>query len=161
MPGGGSLHPATAETVEKKYALCPSGRVAGLQVCGAGAWPRCRRSFLNGTDSQRTISLYLFLTRPTCASFAPRKKRLGVDDSKVLVNIDRYANTTAGTIPLGLWDAVKQGRLHKGDLALIVTVGAGYTTGGVLLSLGLLRRSPICAGGTCHGYKEKMQYPRR
>jgi 3-oxoacyl-[acyl-carrier-protein] synthase-3 len=49
------------------------------------------------------------------------------------VNIDRYANTTAGTIPLGLWDAVKQGRLHKGDLVLIVTVGAGYTTGGVLL----------------------------
>ena len=61
------------------------------------------------------------------------QERLGVDDSKVMVNIDRYGNTTAGTIPLGLRDAVVQGRLHKGDLVLIVTVGAGYTTGGVLL----------------------------
>jgi 3-oxoacyl-[acyl-carrier-protein] synthase III len=61
------------------------------------------------------------------------QERLGIDDSKVMVNIDRYGNTTAGTIPLGLRDAVEQGRLHKGDLVLIVTVGAGYTTGAVLL----------------------------
>ena len=59
--------------------------------------------------------------------------RLGVDDSKVMVNIDKYGNTTAATIPLGLCDAVAQGRLRKGDLVLIVTVGAGYTTGGLLL----------------------------
>jgi len=56
-----------------------------------------------------------------------------VDDSKILVNIDRYANTTGGTIPLGLWDAVEQKRLCKGDLVLLVAVGAGYTTGGVLM----------------------------
>jgi 3-oxoacyl-[acyl-carrier-protein] synthase-3 len=61
------------------------------------------------------------------------QERLGVEDSKVMVNIDKYGNTTAGTIPLGLRDAVDQGRLQKGDLVLIVTVGAGYTTGGVLL----------------------------
>jgi 3-oxoacyl-[acyl-carrier-protein] synthase-3 len=50
-----------------------------------------------------------------------------------MVNIDRYGNTTAATIPLGLQDAVQQGRLNKGDLVLIVTVGAGYTTGAMLL----------------------------
>jgi len=50
-----------------------------------------------------------------------------------MVNIDKYGNTTAATIPLGLCDAVRQGRLRKGDLVLIVTVGAGYTTGGLLL----------------------------
>ncbi len=61
------------------------------------------------------------------------QERLGIDDSKVMVNIDRFGNTTAGTIPLGLRDAVEQGRLHKGDLVLIVTVGAGYTTGAMLL----------------------------
>ena len=61
------------------------------------------------------------------------QERLGVDDSKVMVNIDKFGNTTAGTIPLGLWDAVAQGRLKKGDLVLLVAVGAGYTTGGVLL----------------------------
>ena len=59
--------------------------------------------------------------------------RLGLDDSKVMINIDRYGNTTAGTIPLGLRDALDQGRLRKGDLVLLVAVGAGFTTGGMLL----------------------------
>src|SRR5207245_10227229 len=61
------------------------------------------------------------------------QERLGLDDSKVMVNIDKYGNTTAGTVPLGLGDGLQEGRLRKGDLVLIVTVGAGYTTGGVLL----------------------------
>jgi 3-oxoacyl-[acyl-carrier-protein] synthase-3 len=61
------------------------------------------------------------------------QERLGVPDSKVMVNIDRYGNTTAGTIPLGMWDAIAQGKLKKGDLVLLAAVGAGYTTGGVLL----------------------------
>jgi 3-oxoacyl-[acyl-carrier-protein] synthase-3 len=61
------------------------------------------------------------------------QQRLGVDDLRVMINIDRYGNTTAATIPLGLHDALEQGRLHKGDLVLLVSVGAGYTTGGVLM----------------------------
>jgi 3-oxoacyl-[acyl-carrier-protein] synthase-3 len=61
------------------------------------------------------------------------QERLGVDDSKVMVNIDRFGNTTAGTIPLGLMDALDQKRLKKGDLILLVSVGAGYTTGGILM----------------------------
>ena len=61
------------------------------------------------------------------------QERLGLADEKVMVNIDRYANTTAGTIPLGLADAVAQGKLKKGDLVLLMAVGAGYTTGSVLL----------------------------
>jgi 3-oxoacyl-[acyl-carrier-protein] synthase-3 len=61
------------------------------------------------------------------------QERLGVDDSKVLVNIDRYGNTTGATIPMGLVDAVEQKRLRKGDLVLLIAVGAGYTTGAVLM----------------------------
>jgi len=61
------------------------------------------------------------------------QERLGVEDPKIMVNIDRYGNTTAATIPLGLRDAVAERRLKKGDLVLILTVGAGYTTGGILL----------------------------
>jgi 3-oxoacyl-[acyl-carrier-protein] synthase-3 len=59
--------------------------------------------------------------------------RLGLPDEKVMVNIDCYGNTTAGTIPLGLRDAVDQGKLKKGDLVLLMAVGAGYTTGSVLM----------------------------
>ncbi len=68
-----------------------------------------------------------------CGIIRAMQERLKLADEKVMVNIDRYGNTTAGTIPLGLRDAVEQGRLRKGDLVLLMAVGAGYTTGGVLL----------------------------
>jgi 3-oxoacyl-[acyl-carrier-protein] synthase-3 len=61
------------------------------------------------------------------------QERLGLEDSRIMVNIDRYGNTTAGTIPLGLRDAVQEARVKKGDLVLLVAVGAGYTSGAVLL----------------------------
>jgi 3-oxoacyl-[acyl-carrier-protein] synthase-3 len=59
-------------------------------------------------------------------------ERLGMPEEKVLVNIDRYGNTTAGTIPLGTQDAIAQGRLKKGDIVLYAAVGAGYTVGASL-----------------------------
>ena len=59
-------------------------------------------------------------------------ERLGMPLEKVLINIDRYGNTTAGTIPLGTRDAIAQGRLKKGDLVLFAAVGAGYTVGASL-----------------------------
>jgi 3-oxoacyl-[acyl-carrier-protein] synthase III len=51
----------------------------------------------------------------------------------VMINIEDYGNTTAATIPLALDDAIKQGRLKKGDLVLLASVGAGFTVGSVLL----------------------------
>ena len=51
---------------------------------------------------------------------------------KVLINIDRYGNTTAGTIPLATRDAIAEGRLKKGDMVLFAAVGAGYTVGASL-----------------------------
>ena len=59
-------------------------------------------------------------------------ERLGLSMEKVLVNIDRYGNTTAGTIPLATRDAIAQGRLKKGDIVLFAAVGAGYTVGASL-----------------------------
>jgi 3-oxoacyl-[acyl-carrier-protein] synthase-3 len=61
------------------------------------------------------------------------RERLGVDESKVMVNIDHYGNTTAATIPLGMSEAVDQKRVKKGDLVMLIAVGAGYTSGSVLL----------------------------
>jgi 3-oxoacyl-[acyl-carrier-protein] synthase III len=132
MPGGGSLNPSTRETVEKnmhvvhqdgsqvfKYAV---RRMAELATC------LLERNGFTSDD--------LALVVPHQANLRiirAMQQRLGVDDSKVMVNIDRYGNTTAGTIPLGLRDAVAEGRLHRGDLVLLAAVGAGYTTGGVLL----------------------------
>jgi len=132
MPGGGSLHPPTAETVEKKM---HSVHQEGSQVFKYAARRMAEMStkLLERNGFTKDDLALLVPHQANLRIIRAAQERLGVDDTKVLVNIDRYANTTAGTIPLGLWDAVKQGRLHKGDLVLIVTVGAGYTTGGVLL----------------------------
>jgi 3-oxoacyl-[acyl-carrier-protein] synthase-3 len=132
MPGGGSLHPATAETVEKKMHFVHQ---EGSQVFKYAARRMAEMSarLLERNGFTKHDLALLVPHQANLRIIRAAQERLGVDDSKVLVNIDRYANTTAGTIPLGLCDAVKQGRLRKGDLVLIVTVGAGYTTGGVLL----------------------------
>lgn len=132
MPGGGSLNPPTHETVDKNMHVVHQ---AGAQVFKYAvkrmAELACQLLERNGFSSRD-----LALVVPHQANLRiirAMQHRLGVDDSKVMVNIDRYGNTTAGTIPLGLCDAVEQGRLHKGDLVLLIAVGAGYTTGAMLL----------------------------
>jgi 3-oxoacyl-[acyl-carrier-protein] synthase III len=135
MPGGGSLHPPTHETIDKKmHVVHQEGsqvfkyavrRMAELAAC------LLERNGFSSDD--------LALVVPHQANLRiirAMQQRLGVDDSKVMVNIDKYGNTTGGTIPLGLRDAVEQGRLKKGDLVLLAAVGAGYTTGGLLMRWG-------------------------
>jgi 3-oxoacyl-[acyl-carrier-protein] synthase-3 len=132
MPGGGSLNPPTAETVSKKmhyvhqegsqvfkYAVRRMAELAAHMV---------ERNGLKGEDIALIVP-----HQANLRIIRAMQERLGLPDEKVMVNIDRYANTTAGTIPLGLSDAVAEGRLKKGDLVLLMAVGAGYTTGSVLL----------------------------
>ena len=59
--------------------------------------------------------------------------RLSLRPESVVINIDRYGNTTAGTIPLAMQTAVEEGRLKKGSLVLLASVGAGFTVGATLL----------------------------
>jgi 3-oxoacyl-[acyl-carrier-protein] synthase III len=132
MPGGGSLHPSTAETVEKNM-HCVHQEGSQVFKYAARRMAEMSTKLLERNGFTKDDLALLVPHQANLRIIRAAQERLGVDDTKVLVNIDRYANTTAGTIPLGLWDAVKQGRLRKGDLVLIVTVGAGYTTGGVLL----------------------------
>jgi 3-oxoacyl-[acyl-carrier-protein] synthase III len=135
MPGGGSLHPPTHETVDKNMHVVHQ---EGSQVFKYAV----RRMAEQATallERNGFTSKDLALVVPHQANLRiirAMQDRLGLEDSKVMVNIDRFGNTTAGTIPLGLRDAVCEGRLRKGDLVLLVAVGAGYTTGGVLLRWG-------------------------
>ena len=64
-------------------------------------------------------------------------ERLGLPESKVIINLERFGNTTGATIPLALADAVADGKLNRGDLVLLASVGAGFTVGAVLLRWGL------------------------
>jgi 3-oxoacyl-[acyl-carrier-protein] synthase-3 len=135
MPAGGSLNPASAETVAKRmhYVHQEGAQVFKYAVrrMSEHAVNMLERNGLTGKD--------LALVVPHQANLRiirGMQERLGLDDSKVLVNIDHFGNTTAGTIPLGLMEAVEQKRLKKGDLVLLIAVGAGYTTGAVLMRWG-------------------------
>jgi 3-oxoacyl-[acyl-carrier-protein] synthase III len=132
MPGGGSLNPTSHETVDKNMHVVHQ---EGSQVFKY-AVRRMAELAVELLERNGFKSSDLALVVPHQANLRiirAMQERLGIDDSKVMVNIDRYGNTTAGTIPLGLRDAQAQGLLHKGDLVLLVAVGAGYTTGGILL----------------------------
>jgi 3-oxoacyl-[acyl-carrier-protein] synthase-3 len=132
MPGGGSLHPPSHETVDKRmHYVHQEGPQVFKYAVRKMAEVACNLVERNGYSGKD-----LALIVPHQANLRIIKamqQRLGVDDLRVMINIDRYGNTTAATIPLGLYDALEQGRLHKGDLVLLVSVGAGYTTGGVLM----------------------------
>jgi 3-oxoacyl-[acyl-carrier-protein] synthase-3 len=132
MPAGGSQRPASHETVDAKmHSVHQVGAQVFKYAVRRMADIACQLIERNGY-SNKDIALVV-PHQANLRIIRAMQERLGVDDSKVMVNIDRYANTTGGTIPLGLWDAVAQGRLKKGDLVLLVSVGAGYTTGGILM----------------------------
>lgn len=135
MPGGGSLNPATRETLDKNMHVVHQ---EGSQVFKY-AVRRMAETAVGLLERNGFTTNDLALVVPHQANLRiirAMQERLGMDDSKVMVNIDRYGNTTAGTIPLGLRDAVEHRRLKKGDLVLLVAVGAGYTTGGILMRWG-------------------------
>jgi 3-oxoacyl-[acyl-carrier-protein] synthase-3 len=132
MPGGGSLNPPTHETVDKKmHYVHQEGSAVFKYAVRRMAELAAHMVERNGFKSEDVA-----LVVPHQANLRiirAMQERLGLPDEKVMVNIDLYGNTTAGTIPLGLRDAVDQGKLKKGDLVLLMAVGAGYTTGSVLI----------------------------
>jgi 3-oxoacyl-[acyl-carrier-protein] synthase-3 len=132
MPGGGSLNPPSHETVDKRMHYVHQD---GPQVFKYAVRRMCDVSTML-VERNGFTSADLALVVPHQANLRiirAMQERLGIPDSKLLINIDRYGNTTAGTIPLGLRDAIEQGRLHRGDLVLLMAVGAGFTTAGILL----------------------------
>jgi 3-oxoacyl-[acyl-carrier-protein] synthase-3 len=72
-------------------------------------------------------------TKRMSGSLPRSAARMGIPLEKVINNIDRFGNTTAATIPLAMATAMEENRIHKGDLVLIASVGAGFTVGAALL----------------------------
>jgi len=128
MPAGGSRRPASADTVAErmhyvkqegqqvfKYAVRKMAELSEDLLKKHGFAPSDVKLLVPHQANRRII---------TAAA-----ERLGLAEDRVLINIDKFANTTAATIPLALNEAVTQGRLKKGDLVLLAAVGAGYTAG--------------------------------
>jgi 3-oxoacyl-[acyl-carrier-protein] synthase III len=131
MPAGGSRLPASAETVANrqhyvkqegqavfKYAVKKMADLSEALLAKHGVSPADVKILVPHQANRRIIT--------ACA------ERLGMPLDRVMINLDKYGNTTAATIPLATEQAIQEGRLKKGDLVLFAAVGAGYTAGASL-----------------------------
>lgn len=132
MPGGGSLNPATHETVDKKMHYVHQDGGAVFKYAVRKMAEVCekilQRNGLKGSD----IDVFI----PHQANkriITATADRLTMRPESVIVNIAEFGNTTAGTIPLAMQTAREEGKLKKGDLVLLASVGAGFTVGATLL----------------------------
>jgi 3-oxoacyl-[acyl-carrier-protein] synthase-3 len=132
MPAGGSLRPASHETVDARLHFVKQDGQAVFKFAVRKTEEICRRVLQQNGLGPADVDLFVShqANRRIIMSAA---ERLGLDASRVVINIERYGNTTAATIPLALADAVADGRLRKGDLVLLASVGAGFTVGAILL----------------------------
>jgi 3-oxoacyl-[acyl-carrier-protein] synthase-3 len=132
MPGGGSLHPSSAETVAQKMHY--------IHQDGATVYKFAVRKMAEATE---TVLGRNGVTGKDVDCFIPHQankriilstaERLGMPMERVIVNIDRFGNTTAATIPMAMQTAMDEDRLKKGDLVLLASAGAGFTVAATLL----------------------------
>lgn len=132
MPAGGSVRPASKDTVEQRLHFVKQDGAAVFKFAVRRTGDLCERLLARNGLTARDIDLFVShqANRRIIQAVADR---VGLDESKVIINIERFGNTTAGTIPLALNDAVNEGRLKRGDLVLVASVGAGFTVGSMLL----------------------------
>ncbi|MCS7314753.1 MAG: beta-ketoacyl-ACP synthase III [Bryobacterales bacterium] len=131
MPAGGSRLPASHETVEKRLHFVHQDGQQVFKFAVRRMYEVCRDLMQRNGLTAREIGLLIphqANARIICAT----AERLGLKPEQVVLNIDRYGNTTSGTIPLATQDAIREGRLKKGDLVLFAAVGAGFTVGASL-----------------------------
>jgi 3-oxoacyl-[acyl-carrier-protein] synthase III len=132
MPGGGSLNPSTRETVDKKMHYVHQDGQQVFKFAVRKQTEAClkllERNGLKGSDIDAFIPHQANLRIINATA-----ERLGLRPESVIVNIQCFGNTTAGTIPLAMNTAVEQGKLKKGSLVLMASVGAGFTVGAALL----------------------------
>jgi 3-oxoacyl-[acyl-carrier-protein] synthase-3 len=130
LAGGGSAHPASIETVDKQmHYLYQEGQVV------------FKHAVSRMSDVSAEIMEKNNLTKDDIAWFVPHQankriidaaaNRMGLTEDKVMVNIERYGNSSAGTIPMCLWEWEK--KLKKGDNIILAAFGAGFTWGAVYL----------------------------
>jgi 3-oxoacyl-[acyl-carrier-protein] synthase-3 len=128
MPAGGSRMPATAETVANRMHFV---KQEGQQVFkyAVRKMYEVSRDLLDRHGLSAKDVRVLIPHQANRRIIAAAAERLGMSCDQVIINIDKYANTTGATIPLAARDAVEQGKLKKGDLAIFAAVGAGFTVG--------------------------------
>jgi 3-oxoacyl-[acyl-carrier-protein] synthase-3 len=128
MPAGGSRMPATADTVAQHLHFVKQEGQQVFKYAVRKMYELCSELLDRHGLCARDVKLMIphQANRRIILAVA---ERLGLTCEQVVINIDRYGNTTAATIPLATRDAIEAGKLHKGDLVLFAAVGAGFTVG--------------------------------
>jgi 3-oxoacyl-[acyl-carrier-protein] synthase III len=132
MPGGGSLHPSTHETVDQKMHYVHQDGQAVFKFAVRKMAELCEKLLQRNGLTSKDVDLFI----PHQANkriITATAERLGLPPEKVIIDIDRHGNTTSATIPLAMNTARQEGKLKKGDLVLLAAVGAGFTVGTTLL----------------------------
>lgn len=132
LKGGGSLNPASHETIDKKwhyiYQDGPAVYKFAVRKMAEATSKLLERNGVTGAE------LGCFIPHQANKRIiTSTAERLGLPPERVIVNIEKYGNTSAGTIPLAMETAIEQGKMKKGDLVLLAAVGAGFTVGATLL----------------------------
>ncbi len=132
LAAGGSLHPASAETVaNKQHYIHQDGQTVYKFAVRKMADATTRVLERNGVAG---ADLGCFIPHQANKRIiTATADRLGMGPERVIINIEKYGNTSAGTIPLAMGTAAEEGKLKKGDLVLLAAAGAGFTVGAALL----------------------------
>jgi 3-oxoacyl-[acyl-carrier-protein] synthase-3 len=132
MPAGGSRLPASHDTIDKRLHYVKQDGQAVFKFAVKKTEEISRRLLDRNRLDPSQIDLFVS-HQANRRIIAAAAERLGMPESKVVINLERFGNTTAATIPLALADAVKDRRLKRHDLVLLASVGAGFTVGSMLL----------------------------
>jgi 3-oxoacyl-[acyl-carrier-protein] synthase III len=131
MPAGGSRLPASADTIAQRLHYVKQDGAQVFKFAVRKMQELCEGLLAEHGFRPSDVDL-LVPHQANKRIITATAERLGLPPEKVIINLDKYGNTTAGTIPLATEDAVCEGRLKKGDLVLFAAVGAGYTAGASL-----------------------------
>jgi 3-oxoacyl-[acyl-carrier-protein] synthase-3 len=131
MPAGGSRMPATAETVADRLHYVKQDGQQVFKYAVKKISELCETLLQRNHFTAEDVAI-LIPHQANRRIMVATAERLNIPLERVLININEYGNTTAGTIPLATRDAIRQKRLKKGDLVLYAAVGAGYTAGASL-----------------------------
>ena len=131
MPAGGSREPASTETVANRQHFVKQEGQQVFKFAVRKMYEICENLLRQHGLSAQDVKL-LIPHQANRRIIAATADRLGIPEDQVIINLDRFGNTTAASIPLATHDAVAQGKLKKGDLVLFAAVGAGYTAGAIL-----------------------------
>lgn len=136
MKAGGSLHPATCKTVENKEHYIYQDGKAVFKVAVKGM-ADVSAEIMKKNDLKAEDVAYLVPHQANLRIIDATARRMGIKPEKVTINIEKYGNTTAGTIPLCLTEYYRDGKFKKGDNLILAAFGGGFTWGAMHIVWGI------------------------